>query len=145
MDSEFFKDKCWSQELVVYPVEVEFLNVSPPQMIFRQPFQQNQQVSLRSCHQRQWRVLSWKSSGIEKYCSNISKIAVAISTTISEMKEGDFPGGPMVKNPPWSVETQVQSLVGELRSHMPRGYWAHVPQLESPHDATKTWCSQINK
>ena len=29
VNSEFFKDKCWSQELVVYPVEVECLNVSP--------------------------------------------------------------------------------------------------------------------
>ena len=27
--SEFFKDKCWSQELVVYSIEVEFLNASP--------------------------------------------------------------------------------------------------------------------
>ena len=44
----------------------------------------------------------------------------------------DLPGGPGVKN------LQVQSLVKELGSHMQQGYWAHVPQLESPQAATKS-------
>ena len=39
-----------------------------------------------------------------------------------------MPGGPVVKIPPLVQGTQVQSLVGELRSHM--------PQLKSPHAAT---------
>ena len=33
----------------------------------------------------------------------------------------DFPGGPVVKNPPSNAEDGVQSLVGELRSRIPRG------------------------
>ena len=32
----------------------------------------------------------------------------------------DFPGGPVVKNPPCSEGDAAQSLVRELRSHMPR-------------------------
>ena len=34
---------------------------------------------------------------------------------------GDFPGGQEVKNMPFKAETQVQSLVRELRSHRPQG------------------------
>ena len=41
----------------------------------------------------------------------------------------DFPGGPVVKNPPVNAGTQVQPLVGELGSHMP---WGHNKQ--------KKWC-----
>ena len=33
----------------------------------------------------------------------------------------DFPGGPVVKNPPSSAGDEVLSLVGELRSYMPQG------------------------
>ena len=36
-------------------------------------------------------------------------------------KEREFPGGPVVKNPPYNGGTQVRPLVRELRSHMPRG------------------------
>ena len=39
----------------------------------------------------------------------------------SKQGEGDFPGGPVVKNPPSNAGKQVPSLVGELRSHMPWG------------------------
>ena len=39
----------------------------------------------------------------------------------------------------------VRSLVGKLRSRMPRSYWTWKPQLESPSAATKTQCHQINK
>ena len=39
-----------------------------------------------------------------------------------------FTGGLVAKTPP---AMQVQSLVRELRSHMPQSKWAHVPQLES--------------
>ena len=42
--------------------------------------------------------------------------------------------------------TWIQSLVGELRSHLPWGNRASVPQQESPHDTTKTQHSQkLNK
>ena len=34
-------------------------------------------------------------------------------------RQGDFPGGPMVKTLPSNAGVPVQSLVGELRSHMP--------------------------
>ena len=37
-----------------------------------------------------------------------------------EMGCGDSPGGPVVKNPPCNVGTQVRSLVGELGSHVPQ-------------------------
>ena len=46
----------------------------------------------------------------------------------------------------------VQSLVRELKSHMPQSYWAYGPQQKTPRDvmkiptaATKTWHNQINK
>ena len=41
--------------------------------------------------------------------------------------------------------TWVQSLVRELRSHMPWRSRAHKPQLLSLHATTKTQCSQLNK
>ena len=44
----------------------------------------------------------------------------------------DFPGGPIVYNPPSNEGTQVQSLVGELRFHMPQGNGACMIQLEKP-------------
>ena len=36
-------------------------------------------------------------------------------------KKKDFPGGPMVRTPFPLQGTQVQFLIGEPRSHMPRG------------------------
>ena len=45
----------------------------------------------------------------------------------------DFPGGPVVKNPP--AKAEVTGLIPGLgRFHMPPGNQANVPQLES--DAT---------
>ena len=41
----------------------------------------------------------------------------------------DFPGGPVVKNPPPNVGTWVRSSVGELRIHMPWGYKASAQLL----------------
>ena len=37
------------------------------------------------------------------------------------LKNWDFPGGPVVGTWPYSAGVQVQSLVRELGSHMPRG------------------------
>ena len=37
------------------------------------------------------------------------------------MAPWDFPGDPVAKTSPSNVVVWVQSLVGELRSHMPRG------------------------
>ena len=37
------------------------------------------------------------------------------------MKTWDFTGGPVVRTSPSKARVQVQSLVGELRSHMPQG------------------------
>ena len=68
----------------------------------------------------------------------------------------DYPGGLVVKKPPSSAWAWVQSLVGELRSHIPWGNYAQAPLLLSqelwnlhsaqkiPHAASKTWHSQIN-
>ena len=36
----------------------------------------------------------------------------------NEHTRRDFPGGPVVKNPPCNARRQVQPLVRELRSHM---------------------------
>ena len=49
----------------------------------------------------------------------------------------DFPGGPVVKNPLPMQGTRVRSLVGELRSHMPWGNYAHAPQLLSMEATTR--------
>ena len=43
----------------------------------------------------------------------------------------DFPGGTVVKNPPANAG-DTGSSPGPGRSHMPRSYWARVPQLLSP-------------
>ena len=50
---------------------------------------------------------------------------------------GDLPSGPVVKNPLPMQGIQVQSLVGELRSHILRGNQAWVPQLEKPTHCNK--------
>ena len=34
--------------------------------------------------------------------------------------DGNFPDGPVVKNPPWIAEDEVQSLAAEIRSCMPQ-------------------------
>ena len=53
----------------------------------------------------------------------------------------DFPGSPVVKNLPSNAwDTQVQSLVGKLRSHMSWGNRAHVLQLVSPSATTREAC-----
>ena len=36
------------------------------------------------------------------------------------VKKGDFPGGPVVMNPPCNAGDVVHPLIGELRSHMLR-------------------------
>ena len=41
--------------------------------------------------------------------------------------------------------TRIQSLVQELRSHMPLGNEACAPQQKIPHTTTKTQRNQINK
>ena len=41
--------------------------------------------------------------------------------------------------------TRIQSLVQELRSHMPLGNEARAPQQKIPHTITKTERNQINK
>ena len=41
--------------------------------------------------------------------------------------------------------TRIQSLVQELRSHMPLGNEARAPQQKIPHATTKTQHSQIKK
>ena len=42
-------------------------------------------------------------------------------TTVLSVRWRDFPGGPVVKNPPPSAGTQVQFLLRELRSCTPQG------------------------
>ena len=44
------------------------------------------------------------------------------------MKCKDFSGGPVVENPPANAG-DMGSILGLGRSHMPRGNWAHGPQL----------------
>ena len=43
---------------------------------------------------------------------------------------GDFPGGAVVEGPPANAG-DMGSSPGPGRSHVPRGSWAHVPQLLS--------------
>ena len=43
----------------------------------------------------------------------------------------DFPGGPVVKNPPGNAGEVGSILGGELRSHMPQGNWLYAPQWRS--------------
>ena len=49
----------------------------------------------------------------------------------------DFPGGPVVKNPPCNVGDPSLIPGGELRSHMPWGNKAHALQLLSPRATTR--------
>ena len=51
---------------------------------------------------------------------------------------GDFPGGPVVKTSPSNVGVRVWSLVGELRSHMPRGQ-------KNQNIKQKQYCNKFNK
>ena len=56
------------------------------------------------------------------------------------MEPGDFPGGPVVKTPRFHCRGHgVPSLVGELRSYMPRGtakkkmLWNKTKVVVEPH------------
>ena len=79
----------------------------------------------------------------------------------------DFPGGPVIQNPPPTQGTQFQSLVRECstcpRETKPRyhNYWSHMPRAcalqhsESPRTTTReepllttvreSWCTQLVK
>ena len=73
---------------------------------------------------------------------------------------GDFPGGPVVKNPPSNAGdagsipgrgTKIPHAAGQLSPHATTTepqcmcFRAHTPLERSPHAATKTRRSQINK
>ena len=51
--------------------------------------------------------------------------------TLKNGGEADFPGGPVVKNPPANAG-DTGSNPGLGRFHIPQGNQAHVPQLRSP-------------
>ena len=53
-----------------------------------------------------------------------------------------FPGGPVVKNPPCNAGTQVQTLVRELRPHMPVSYKVHMLRLLNQHITTRVCALQ---
>ena len=60
---------------------------------------------------------------VRKICSRKTKTTTSIKRNIFKTHSfhsfsQEFPGGPVVKNPPCNAGTWVQSLVGELRSHM---------------------------
>ena len=56
-----------------------------------------------------------------------------------EKKQGDFPGGPVVKTSPSNAKrVWVRSLVGELRSHMPHGQ-------KNQNIKQKQYCNKFNK
>ena len=59
-----------------------------------------------------------------------------------KFKLRSYPGGPEVKNLPASERDMVQSLVQELRSHMPRNNEALVPQLLSLHTLGPMLCNK---
>ena len=50
---------------------------------------------------------------------------------VLQVQTSDFPGGPVVKNPPTNAR-DVGSFPGPGRVHMPRGNQCHGPQLLSP-------------
>ena len=79
---------------------------------------------------------------------------------ILKNKTRDILGGPVAKTALPMQGTRVQSLVLELdptchnwkltycnaRPHMPQLKYVHTQRRPKiPHDAAKTWCSQINK
>ena len=51
---------------------------------------------------------------------------------ILQVNSWDFPGGPVVKNPPPNAG-ETGSIPDWGRSHVPRGSWARAPQLLSLH------------
>ena len=46
-------------------------------------------------------------------------INITVAQDIRKTSERDFPGGPVIKNPPCKAGDAVQALVQKLRSHMP--------------------------
>ena len=66
--------------------------------------------------------------------------------TESQKRKGwDFPGGPVVKNPPSNRGDTGSTPGGELRSHRPPGSWACSHNQRSPDTAMKTQHSQRKK
>ena len=85
---------------------------------------------------------------------------------VSEEKARDFPGGPVVKNPPCNAGDSGSILgrgtkiprAAEQLSPRTKSYWVHVPQLEfctakkntawrneDPACAANTWHSQVRQ
>ena len=90
-------------------------------------------ASLPAFHTRQLRhpVASFQT------CLSTAYMTVCLSLTPQVLHNQvhtyrDFPGGPVVENPPCNAGMQVGSLVRELRCHMLQGNQAHVPQLLKP-------------
>ena len=50
-----------------------------------------------------------------------SKKNVNVSQILTKNWKGDFPGGPVAKNPPYNAGDPVQSLAGELRFYTLQG------------------------
>ena len=96
---------------------------------------------------------SWsrKELDMAEQLNNQHQHTMGYYSTTKRYELQDFPGGPVVKNPPSKEGTWVPSLVRELRSHMPWGNqsWvpgeAHMTQRKILCAATKTQCSQVNK
>ena len=58
--------------------------------------------------------------------------------SLFNLGSGDFPGGPAVKNQPSNGGTWVQSLVGELKSHIPQILGAVTKTQDSKEKQDKT-------
>ena len=76
---------------------------------------------------------------------NLTKILNKKSQTYTVHRNSrDFPGSPVIKNPPSNAEDIVQSLVWELRSHKPWRNRARAPQLLSLPALEPMLCNERN-
>ena len=66
-----------------------------------------------------------------------------MSRICSKILQRDFPGGPVVKNPPANTE-DTGSIPGPGRSHTPCNYWAAAseargPRAQAPQEKPPQW------
>ena len=79
-----------------------------------------------------WTLQKKRSAKLNKSQKKLLRLNHTEGNCLKKKKrKADFPGGPVVKNPPANAG-DTGSNPGLGRFHIPQGNQAHVPQLRSP-------------
>ena len=107
-------------------------------------------LSGEKCRNQRCLQIGSQNAHWEKFTQRMEQRWMSWCTCTKETKvkrkwPGTFQSGPVTKTPSSQCKgAWVQSLIMELRSHIPRGNYTHVSQLEKHLCTVKTWNGQIN-